>query len=52
MKLLVFDLFPFSVNSKTSNYSNENKTKLLLYFTCLHNKVVVLAIIFSGNLRY
>lgn len=52
IKLLVFDLFPFSVNSKTSNDSNENKIKLLLYFTCLHNKMVVLANIFSGNFRY
>lgn len=52
IKLLMFDLFPFSVNSKTSNDSSENKIKLLLYFTCLHNKRVVLANIFNGNLQY
>ena len=32
IKLLVFELLPVSVNSKTSNGSNENKIKLLLYF--------------------
>ncbi|RMC13859.1 hypothetical protein DUI87_08942 [Hirundo rustica rustica] len=41
-----------SVNGKTSNDSNENKIKLLLYFTCLHNKMVVLANIVNGNFRY
>lgn len=45
----MFDLFPVSVNSKTSN---ENKIKLLLYFICLHNKMVVLANISNSNFRY
>lgn len=52
IKLLVFDLFAVSVNSKNSNDSSENKIKLLLYFTCFHNKMVILANICNGNSRY
>lgn len=48
----MFDLLPVSVNSKTSSHSDENKIKLLLYFICLHNKMVALANISSDNFRY